>query len=584
MIYGTDFSANLTDVLAKYLLKKTEKNPFSLAKIQLILPTRRSCLSLKEAFFNLNKNTLLPQMIPLYEVETLDVDLPAPISNWERLFLLTKLCQKKPNLKEIGKAFQVAKSLAELLDLSYQYNVDLSKINDLIPTDSFAKHWQESVQFLDIIQNAWPKILSERNQIDSVDRRQRLIRSYSQKITPNTPVIIAGLTGDLPAVSDLMKNVLKNGGDIFLDGVDQKFLSEIKKCEKNHPQFLIYKTLQNLNIPPKKIQMISGGTAHENFIEQAFRQDHWEKSDFSEKDIQNISYIQCDTSEIEALTIALQLRQTLETPNKTACLITPDRTLARRVISHMKRWHIDLDDSAGIPLKHTLTGSFLLLIAQMAQNPTDAQNQLALYKHPLFADGNNAGLFHIKIKNAEEKARKKDALLDLPLTTKGDEFFNLIQIPQELPLKDLLKKHMDLAEKWAKTDTESGEEKLWKDGFGSDIYTLLNEILSYADLLDKIDSSEYPSFFQSLLGQTAGHQNFVTHPNLKILGPIEGRFHHADICILGGLNEQTFPPVAEANPWINRPMCQKLGLPDNDTKITLMTLKTILTVMTGKLF
>ena len=139
MIYGTDFSANLAEVLAKHLSQKFEKNPLRIAQTRIILPTRRACLALKEAFFEGGKNTLLPQMIPLYEVDDFDVDFPPVIPHWERLFLLTKLCQAKPNLRETTKAFQVAVSLAELLDLSYQYEVDLSKINELIPTESFAQ-------------------------------------------------------------------------------------------------------------------------------------------------------------------------------------------------------------------------------------------------------------------------------------------------------------------------------------------------------------------------------------------------------------------------------------------------------------
>ena len=43
------------------------------------------------------------------------------------------------------------------------------------------------------------------------------------------------------------------------------------------------------------------------------------------------------------------------------------------------------------------------------------------------------------------------------------------------------------------------------------------------------------------------------------------------MCILVGLNEQVFPPVSDVGPWINRPMRQKLGLPDSESKIMLMT-------------
>ena len=571
MIYGTDFSANLAEVLAKHLCQKFEKNPLGLAKTRIILPTRRACSALKEAFFEQKKNTLLPQMIPLYELEDFDVDLPPAIPLWERLFLLTKLCQAKPNLRETTKAFQVAVSLAELLDLSYQYEVDLSKINELIPTETFAQHWQETVEFLDIIQKAWPKILAERGQIDAGDRLQRLIRSYAKKMNTDTPTIVAGLTGDLPAVAELMKSVLNNGGDIYLDGLDKKFLEGAKKCEPIHPQFLIYKTLKKLGIKPSEIQMIFGNAPHEEFVEEAFRGDVWEKSDLKEDDTKNISYIMCESAESEALTIALKLREVLETPQKTGCLITPDRTLARRVICHMWRWGIQLDDSAGLPLKHTPIGSFLLLINALAQNPSDPQNQLALYKHPLFSNGEKVGAFHIKVKNAEKKARKEDGLLDLKLSESGQEFFDLIQTPHLCPLKILLEEHLKLAEVWATTDVESGNERLWQDEAGKELLSLLNEVLNYTDVLGEMDSSEYPTFFQMLIEGKSVHTNYGTHPNLKILGPIEGRFFHADVCILGGLNEQVFPPVSEVGPWVNRPMRQKLGLPDSESKVMLMT-------------
>lgn len=571
MIYGTDFSVNLAEVLAKHLFEKFAKEPLELAKIHIILPTRRACLALKEAFFDLNKNTLLPQMIPLYELEDLDGDLPSTIPSWKRLFLLTKLCQAKPNLREITKAFPVAVSLAELLDLSYQYDVDLSKINELIPKESFARHWQETTEFLDIIQNAWPKILLECGQIDAQDKLQRLILSYAKKIDSNTPVIIAGLTGDLPAITELMKASLKHGGDIYFDGVDKIFLESAQKCDSSHPQFLIYKTLKKLGIKPKEIQIISGNITHEEFVKQAFRKDSWEKSKIKEDEIQNISYILCESAENEALTIALNLRKVLETPEKTGCLITPDRTLARRVICHMQRWGIELDDSAGLPLKHTPTGTFLLQINALAQNPNDPQAQLALLKQPLFADGKNVGVFHIEVKNEEKRARKNDSLLNLSLSESGKTFFNLVQTAQMIPLKMLIEEHIKLAENWATTNEKSGEERLWNNESGKELFAILNEILSYSDTLGKIDSSEYPTFFQMLIEGKAIHSNYGTHPQLKILGPIEGRFFHADTCILGGLNEQVFPPAFDVGPWVNRPMRQKLGLPDSESKIMLMT-------------
>ena len=52
----------------------------------------------------------------------------------------------------------------------------------------------------------------------------------------------------------------------------------------------------------------------------------------------------------EAQAIALALREALETPARTAALVTPDRQLAGRVSALLARWGIDADDSAGTPL------------------------------------------------------------------------------------------------------------------------------------------------------------------------------------------------------------------------------------------
>ena len=60
--------------------------------------------------------------------------------------------------------------------------------------------------------------------------------------------------------------------------------------------------------------------------------------------------IEAANPEEEALAIAVTLREALETPGKTAALVTPDRALARRVVAALERWHVAVDDSGGDPL------------------------------------------------------------------------------------------------------------------------------------------------------------------------------------------------------------------------------------------
>lgn len=54
---------------------------------------------------------------------------------------------------------------------------------------------------------------------------------------------------------------------------------------------------------------------------------------------------------------------------------------------------------------------------------------------------------------------------------------------------------------------------------------------------------------------------FGTHPRLFIWGLLEARLQRTDLIILGSLNEGTWPPEAQANPWMSRPMMEAFGLP-----------------------
>src|SRR5262249_56518101 len=88
-------------------------------------------------------------------------------------------------------------------------------------------------------------------------------------------------------------------------------------------------------------------------------------------------------AEEEALAIAIGLREALETPHKTAALITPDRDLARRVLVALERWQIAVDDSGGDALADTSAGRFARLAAEAALGGLAPVALLALIKHPL---------------------------------------------------------------------------------------------------------------------------------------------------------------------------------------------------------
>ena len=109
--------------------------------------------------------------------------------------------------------------------------------------------------------------------------------------------------------------------------------------------------------------------------------------------------IEAANAEEEALAIAVALREAMETPGKTAALVTPDRPLARRVLAALARWDVPVDDSGGDPLADTPAGVFARLAAETALNGLPPVTLLALLKHPL------CGLAEMKARTASPSPR-----------------------------------------------------------------------------------------------------------------------------------------------------------------------------------
>ncbi|MCB1533829.1 MAG: double-strand break repair protein AddB, partial [Rhodoblastus sp.] len=93
-----------------------------------------------------------------------------------------------------------------------------------------------------------------------------------------------------------------------------------------------------------------------------------------------VSLVEAADEREEALAIAICLRETLETPHKTAALITPDRAIARRVRAELARWGLSVDDSGGEPLGATQAGAFARAALSAATDRSDVAF-LALLGH-----------------------------------------------------------------------------------------------------------------------------------------------------------------------------------------------------------
>lgn len=578
MIYNVNLSDDFADELTRYVLSISDGNPFTLAQMQLILPTKRACRTVKEAFLRASqsKTLLLPRLTALYELDDLEESLPPKMPQLNRTLLLAKLCLAKPNISTADKALMVAIGLGGLLDEFYQFEVDIKRLDTLVEERQFADHWRETVEFLDIIHDAWPKILAELGQIDEMDYTIRMIKSYAKKWQKNPPdhfTIMAGFDGAIPSVCALAR-VVHNmpKGRLFLNGINTHLSDdEFKRLPDTHYQYTLKELLGAVGESVSNLKNIGEAQPAEDLLTEAFKPaeetNTWQHiQPWPQNVLNHVKRFDCETAGDEALTVALLMRKVLETPAKTAAFVTTDRTLARRVIVEMKRWGIELDDSAGTPLHQTEVGVYLSLLAEYALN-RDGISLLSLLKHPLSADGMNPWGFRSKVKAAEKIARQKNLKLTFQTHTDFSEFTRIFENNILFSFKDLLKKHIAIAEQLATSYDRSGIERLWSGEAGEAAFKFLTELIEYADLLGEIEPAFYPAILKLLMSSLSVRPRYGMHPRLDILGPIEARLHHADVMIIGGLNEGSFPQLPDTGPWLNRPMRKVLGLPSLENKI-----------------
>ena len=264
------------------------------------------------------------------------------------------------------------------------------------------------LRFLDILPAQWPKVLDTEGALDPAERRNLLLRRQAaewRRAPPRDPVIAAGLVGGIPALNELIGVVAElEHGTVILPGLDRDPAKETWDAiasDPAHPQYLLAGLLRSLGIAADDVHdwlpaATGGRPARLRLIAQALLPADlthaWRDLDRAPSDVlAGLSRYDCPSPQDEAVTIALLLRRKLETPEATAALVTPDRELARRVAAELRRWNIDIDDSAGLPLSLTPPGAFLRLVLGMAESALAPVPLLAALKHPLAAGGLAAG-------------------------------------------------------------------------------------------------------------------------------------------------------------------------------------------------
>src|SRR4051794_1883255 len=631
----------------------------ALSEATIFLPTRRAA----RAFAALlaqhvgGRAQLLPRIVPLGEADEAAgfedaALLPPPIAPLERRLILTRLIQKwsaevDRSLLRLspGVPFMVPATPADAVGLAG----DLERLMDALATEDlpwddiaaavetdYSRYFEITLRFLRIAADAWPRILAERGASDPARRQSALIRAEAGRLArerPATPIVAAGSTGSLPATAALLAALARRpSGAVVLPGLAQSLDEpswnaigcaaeghEAIDPVHGHPQAMLRQLLTgHLRCTRGQIQALGpvdeAGAARTRLLSEALRPadttDRWAamppdaRGKLAETGCLGLKLIEAHDEREEALAVAIALRETLETPGRTAALVTPDRSLAARVTAELARWGVTVEDSAGLSLADSAAGRLARLAADAAALDFQPTRVLALLAHPDVrlrwpretveraarapeigvlrgpppARGLNGlraalqerrGVLERHPPRPQRRLTADDwdlaaALLDRLLAA-FDGFAIDRRGEGDLDLVALAARHRAAVEALCAVE---GDPEEAGDGSAEALAAFFDDLAlsQTGDLIGRF--VDYPAFFKALAGErTLILSPRATHRRIKILGLLEARLLHVDRVVLGALDEGVWPPRTQTDAFLNRPMRARVGLSPPERRI-----------------
>jgi len=480
----------------------------------------------------------------------------------------------------------------------------LDRLDGLVELD-MAAHWRRSTELLRIALEAWPAWLAQRGLIDVAERRVRLLDALTEqwiRHPPGHPLIAAGSTGTAPATARLLVAVAAAPrGAVVLPGLDEGLADAAwLKVEDQHPQGAMKRLLDvHAGIGRGRVaawqpDADSRGRWRRRVINEALRPAEatadWrtvlkdlrregaaDGVDPLTEGLAGLSVIATRHEEEAADVCALLLRETLEHPDRTCALVTPDLALARRVSARLARFGVIADSSAGAPLAGFPIAVLARLVADWAVDPLSPVLLLAILKHPL------TSLDRLPEDLGQAAARLERVALRGPRPGDRDSLLARLEASEAAGLAEDLLSALDILA-LAFADGESGVEEaargltlalealggpgVWNGADGECAAALLAGLIEDGAALPAVSPRNFVDLLAMLMdGETL--RSGGVHPRLRILGALEARLLRADRLVLAGLEDGVWPRGAPIDPFLSRPMRERLGLPSPERRLGL---------------
>ena len=635
-IYSIAAHRGFADALVAGLVPRYGGGELGLARLTLLLPSQRAVRTVTEAFVRHSgakdgrAGLLLPRMATVGDLdldETLGalidpigtgVDIPPavdPVRRWLRLaaILQAELDDRAPKGPALlRQAFELGRSMDRLLVEGIPPQ-ELLEGRVLQAVGEQAEHWQASVRTFARVQLRWLAELEAAGELDAPARRNLLFdhaaRRWSETPPPH-PIVAAGVTSASPALAKLLRTVAYlPDGAVILPDLDLALGKDVwdklgvagapdehdgapigREDAVTHPQYHLKLLLNRMGVARDEVEpwhrsgLSAAPPARSRAISNLFlppeASARWVSLKADDRRLSGVRLMETAHPGEEAQAIAILMRETLETPEKRVALVTPDRTLAGRVIAHLKRWGITADDTAGQPLPQTTAGRLFLMLAEAAGSGLAPVPLLALLGHPHVGHefGRADWLSHV---------RRLDRMLRGPRAEPGLTHLRALVAKRDNPA---------FAAWWAEVETmlapvldDAGAQTLdaalnrlavagealsggtiWAGADGRALAGFVEGLRGAArDVATALEAEDLPAVLRDAMERIAVRPPWGGHPRVAVYGLIEARMSRADLVICGGLTEGTWPGAAAPDALLAPAVLRALGVPGEDFRIGL---------------
>ncbi len=615
-------------------------DPLALVDATLYLPTQRAARAFAQALIEASgrDSLAMPRIVPLgvfaaeegefSGVEPLALDDRPAVGDLERRMTLARLVAAwggalKGAIRQVGadgrvetdpsepplvaatpaEALVLAGDLAALIDDMRIEGVGFERLAD-IAGDQFDPYWKITLDFLKIAFEAWPAWLTERGLADRAERTEIGVEREIARLATRGPTIVAGSTGTNRAIAKLIGAVARaDNGAVVLPDLDRdldepawRLIAEGEDpTAATHPQAALARLLRRIGVERQTVTPLGGSNPRAALMTEAMRPAEsthlWSEAKIdAAAALDRMALVEAENEAEEALAIAAALRETLETPGRTAALVTPNPAISRRVAAELARWDVEVENSAGATLGDATAGMFSRLAVAAGRDFTPSR-VAALLGSPLVRVGRTPAAF-------ERAARALDlAVLRAPLSSDGLKNSAAALARARAAVAD---RHAHPAIRTLSEADVAAAEALLRDletalaplraadggplaGLVAAHRTALEALAApepvdeaVAELLDEWELASAESFSCGLDDYAAMFETLVAareppsprgHPRVALLGLLEARLLSFDRVVLAGLDETVWPPAARTDAFLNRQMRAELKLSPPERRI-----------------